>query len=72
MMLTNIFDYMINNSGEIVLDTFHIADYPYYTEIGFPFKIDEASGVILDVTGEPAIITIDLINNFYWEILDDA
>jgi len=69
-MLTNIFDYMVNNKGEIVSDMLHIPDYPFYSETGFPFKIDEESGVILDVTGEPAIITIDLINNFYWEILD--
>jgi hypothetical protein len=71
MMMTNIFDFMVDAEGEFVRYGIHIPGHPFYEEIGMPFYIDPESGVIFDSSGNPAIITTGLIDSYDWEILDE-
>jgi hypothetical protein len=70
-MLTNIFDYMLDAQDEFIFYSLHIPDHPYYMELGMPFMIDGKTGVIYDASGEPAILTVALINSVNWEIVDE-
>lgn len=71
MMLNNIFDYMIDDKGEFFRTAFHIPSHKFYVEVGFPFFIDNESGILYDNSGEPAILTVDLIDSMEWEYIDE-
>jgi len=71
MMLTNIADFLAGPDGELEDKYFHIADIEYYEELGMPFYYDAETGIVMDSSGEPAILTLHLLDSINWDIVDE-
>lgn len=71
MLLTNIMDFMVKDDGHIDFNIkFHIPDYQFYKELGFPYQFNPEDGIILDCKGDCAILSLDLLDSREWEIID--
>jgi hypothetical protein len=69
MMLITVFDHLYDKDGNYNQRKFHIPEIEYYQDLGFPFHVDKETNIILDNTNEPAILTVELIESYHWEII---